>query len=122
MVKIVVGGQLAKEEIAAQVKLAGSDQVQITVKGDMQAAMDIASGTADFYLGSCQTGGGGSLGMAIALCGYGRCVTVASPGKYMKDEEMVSAVKAGKKCFGMVVEAIPTVVPVLVREMIALKG
>jgi len=122
MVKIVVGGQLAKEEIAAQVKQCGGDQVQITVKGDTQAAMDILSGGADFYLGACQTGGGGSLGMAIALCGYGRCITVASPGKQMKEEEMVSAVKGGKKCFGMVVEAIPTVVPVLVREMIALKG
>lgn len=122
MVKIVVGGQLAKEEIASQVKQCGGDQVQVTVKGDTQAAMDILSGGADFYLGACQTGGGGSLGMAIALCGYGRCVTVASPGKQMKEAEMVSAVKGGKKCFGMVVEAIPTVVPVLIREMIALKG
>ena len=122
MVKIVVGGQLAKEEIAAQVKAAGGDQVQITVKGDLQAAMDITSGAADFYLGACQTGGGGSLGMAIAMCGYGRCITVASPGKLMKEQEIVAAVKGGKKCFGMVVEAIPSVVPVLVREMIALKG
>lgn len=122
MVKIVVGGQLAKEELASQAKLAGSDQVQITVKGDTQAAMDILSGAADFYLGACQTGGGGSLGMAIALCGYGRCVTVASPGKQMTEQEMTGAVRGGKKCFGMVVEAIPTAVPVLVREMIALKG
>jgi len=122
MVKIVVGGQLAKEELAAQAKAAGGDQVQVTVKGDLQAAMDITSGAADFYLGACQTGGGGSLGMAIAMCGYSRCITVASPGKLMKEAEIVAAVKGGKKCFGMVVEAIGGVVPVLVREMIALKG
>ena len=40
VVKIVVGGQLAKEEIVVQVKLAGGDQVQVTRKGDLQAAMD----------------------------------------------------------------------------------
>lgn len=122
MVKIVVGGQLAKEEIAAQAKKVGGDQVQVTVKGDVQGAMDIASGAADFYLGACQTGGGGSLSMAIAMCGYGRCLTVASPGKLMNEQDMINAVKSGKKCFGMVVEAIPTVVPVLVKEMIAQKG
>lgn len=122
MVKIVVGGQLAKEEIVAQAKLAGGDQVQVTQKGDLQGAMDIQSGAADFYLGACQTGGGGSLSMAIALCGYSRCVTVASPGKLMSEQDMISAVKSGKKCFGMVVEAIPTVIPVLVKAMIAQKG
>lgn len=121
MVKIVVGGQLAKETIAAQVKQCGGDLVQITVKDDLQGAMDIASGAADFYLGACQTGGGGSLGMAIAMCGYGRCITVASPGKLMSEKDMVAAVQSGKKCFGMVVEAIPTVVPVLVEAMIAAK-
>lgn len=118
MVRIVVGGQLAKEQISALAQSIGAEQVQVTQKGDLQAAMDIQSGAADFYLGACQTGGGGSLGMAIALCGYGRCVTVASPGKYMPEQEIVSAVKNGKKCFGMVVEAIPTVVPTLVKAMI----
>lgn len=118
MVKIVVGGQLAKEEIAAQVRSIGGSQVQVTVKDDLQGAMDIMSGAADYYLGACQTGGGGSLGMAIAMCGYGKCVTVASPGKIMSEQEMVAAVKGGKKCFGIVVEAIPTVVPVLVRAML----
>ena len=118
MVKIVVGGQLAKEDIAAQIRAAGGDKVQVTVKDDIQGAMDIQSGAADYYFGACQTGGGGSLGMAIAICGYGRCVTVASPGKTMAESEIVAAVKGGKKCFGMVVEAIPVVVPVLVREMI----
>ena len=31
---------------------------------------------------------------------------------------MIAALKGGKKCFGMVVEAIPTVVSVLVKAMI----
>lgn len=118
MVKIVVGGQLAKEELAARIKAEGGDKVQVTVKDDLQGAMDIMSGAADYYFGACQTGGGGSLGMAIAMCGYGKCITVASPGKILSQQEMANAVKSGKKCFGMVVEAIPTAVSVLVKAMI----
>ena len=67
MVKIVVGGQLAKEELAAKIRAVGGDKVQVTVKDDLQGAMDIMAGAADYYFGACQTGGGGSLGMAIAI-------------------------------------------------------
>ena len=44
---------------------------------------------------------------------------IQSPAGSM--EAVVAAVQSGKKCFGMVVEAIPTVVPVLVEAMIAAK-
>ena len=118
MVRIVVGGQLAKEELASRIKTVGGDQVQVKVKDDLQGAMDIMAGAADYYFGACQTGGGGSLGMAIAMCGYGKCVTVASPGKMMSEQEMIAALKSGKKCFGMVVEAIPAAVSILVKAMV----
>ena len=39
----------------------------------------------------------------------------------MSEPDMVKAVKTGKKCFGMVVEAIPTVVPILVGAMLEQK-
>lgn len=120
--KIVVGGQLAKEELVELVKKVGGDRVEVTAKTDVEAAMDVKSGKADYYLGSCQTGGGGSLAMAIALCGYGSCVTVASTGNVMSDEDIVKAVSSGKKCFGIVVESIGAVVPVLVGAMLAEKG
>ncbi len=122
MIKVVVGGQLAKDELVALIQQCGGDRVQVEKKGDMQAAMDVKTGAADFYVGSCQTGGGGSLAMAIALCGYGSCVTLASTGKVMSEAEIAAQVQAGKTCFGVVVESIPTVVPTLVREMLAKKG
>ncbi len=122
MIRIVVGGQLAKDEIVAAVQKCGGDQVQVTKKGDMQAAMDIKSGAADFYLGSCQTGGGGSLAMASALCGYNDCLTVASSGHVMSDAEIADAVRSGKRCFGFVVESVDSVVPVLVRTMLEKKN
>ena len=45
MVKIVVGGQLAKEELAAKIRAVGGDKVQVTVKDDLQGAMDIMAET-----------------------------------------------------------------------------
>ena len=42
--------------------------------------MAIKTGAADFYLGACNTGGGGALAMAIALLGMGQCATVSMPG------------------------------------------
>ena len=122
MVKIVIGGQMAKEEILNAVTACGGDRVIVKKSNDMQAAMEVKAGAADFYLGSCNTGGGGSLAMVIAMCGYGQCVTVASPGKVMSAEEIKAQVQSGKKCFGFVPESINTVVPVLVEAMIAKKG
>ena len=122
MLKIVVGGQLSKEEVVAAVKAAGGDRVTVEKKTDMAAAMDRKSGAADYYLGCCQTGGGGSLAMAIALCGYGQCVTLASPGKTMPPAEIAAQVQSGKTCFGFVPESISTVVPPLVAALLEKKG
>ena len=121
MVKIVVGGQLAKDEMAALIRQCGGGEVNVEIKSDMQAAMDVKSGAADFYVGACQTGGGGSLAMAIALCGYGVCVTLASAGNVMSEERIAAEVQAGKTCFGLVVESMQTVVPVLVRKLLKQK-
>ncbi len=122
MVKIVVGGQMSKEAMLQAVKSAGGDNVEVWQATDIQGAMDVKAGKADFYLGCCQTGGGGSLAMPIAIVGYPSCVTVASPSTMMSDEQIAEAVQSGKRCFGMVNEAIEKVVPVLVREMIAKKA
>ena len=48
MLKIVVGGQLSKEEVVAAVKAAGGDRVTVEKKTDMAAAMDRKSGAADY--------------------------------------------------------------------------
>lgn len=121
MVKIVIGGQLSKEELVKVVKQCGQDQVEVYQTSDTQAAMDVKTSKADFYIGCCQTGGGGSLAMPIALVGFNSCLTVASVGKVLSDEEIATAIKNGKKCFGLINDAITTVVPILVREMISFK-
>ena len=122
MVKIVVGGQLNKEDLVKVIKECGKEQVEVYQTSDTQAAMDVKTNKADFYIGCCQTGGGGSLAMPIALVGFSSCLTVASVGKTLSKEEIASAIKSGKKCFGLISDAISSLVPILVDEMISYKA
>lgn len=118
MKKIVIGGQLDKDRIAEVVKKIGGENVTISIKTDIEAAMDVKTGVADIYLGACNTGGGGSLAMAIALLGANNCATVSMPGKIRSEEEIIAEVKAGKKAFGFTDQHIEQVVPVILNEIL----
>lgn len=120
--KIVIGGQLAKEELLKAVQNSSDETVEVTTASDSQAAMEVKAGKVDYYIGCCHTGGGGSLAMAIALCGYNSCCTISSAGKVMSNQEIADAVKSGKKCFGLVPESIDNLIPILVKEMISFKA
>ncbi|MDM5338588.1 DUF2620 domain-containing protein [Fictibacillus enclensis] len=98
--RIAIGGQVEKQEIEQLVKAAGGDQVNVVIKSDLEAAMLIKSGGADYYLGACHTGGGGALAMAIALLGKPQCATISMPGKKPVKEQVEQAVESGAKAFG----------------------
>lgn len=116
--KIVVGGALNKKENAELIEKYGSGQVEVEIMPDLQAAMALKSGQADYYFGSCQTGAGGALGMAIAMNGMDKCITVAMVGKVLDDDEILKAVRDGKKAFGFVPEAAAGVIPVIMRGIL----
>ena len=117
-IKIVIGGQIDKQEIAALINNIGGDKVTVTVMGDIQAAMEVKNGQADYYIGACNTGGGGALSMAIALIGHSFCSTLSMPSKIMSNDEIAAEVAAGKKAFGMTSQHINTVVPVLMENLL----
>ena len=75
----------------------------------------LKNGQADYYFGSCQTGAGGALGMAIAMNGMDKCITVAMVGKVLDDDEILKSIENGKKAFGFVPEAAASVIPVIMR-------
>ena len=75
--KIVIGGQMGKEEIKDLIVTTMGTECEVAIRDDVAAAMDVKSGNADLYLGACMTGGGGALAMAIAILGYGACMTVS---------------------------------------------
>ncbi len=118
MIKIVVGGQIDKEFVASIARKAAGENAVVEVKGDIEAAMAVKTGQADYYLGACNTGGGGALAMAIALLGLTQCATVSMPGKIKSNEEIIQEVKAGKKAFGFTPQHAEAVVPVIINTII----
>ncbi|TDT61328.1 DUF2620 domain-containing protein [Fonticella tunisiensis] len=118
MLRIVVGGQIEKEKVAELIRKIGGDNVSVTVKSDIEAAMAIKTNQADYYFGACNTGGGGALAMAIALLGMGLCATVSMPGKIRSNEEIINEVKSGKKAFGFTPQHMDQVIPVIMNEIL----
>ena len=104
--KIVVGGALYKKENAELIEKYGNGKVEVEIMPDLQAAMALKAGKADYYLGSCQTGAGGALGMAIAMNGMEKCITVAMVGKVLDE------------AFGFVPEAAARVIPVIMKGIL----
>ncbi|MDO5088939.1 MAG: DUF2620 domain-containing protein [Leptotrichiaceae bacterium] len=107
--KIAVGGQIDKENVAELLKKHFPDAV-ISIKSDIDAAMDVKLGNADYYFGACNTGGGGALAMAIALIGADKCATLAMPGNILSEEKIKEEVDKGKVAFGFTPQSAEEVV------------
>jgi len=118
MVNIVVGGQMDKKSIARLIEDHGQGEVEISVKSDINAALDVKNGKAQYYLGSCATGAGGALGMAIGILGAKKTVSVSTPGKVFNDEEIKEAIEDGKVAFGFVNTDAKRIVPILMEEIL----
>lgn len=118
MVKIIVGGQIDKADIAKMIEEIGGDQVEVEIKSDLAAANAIKQGKADYYIGACNTGGGGALAMAIAILGRQNTASVSAPGNIKSDEEIIKEVQSGKKAFGFTAQHKDSIVPVLIKEIL----
>ncbi|WP_404454917.1 DUF2620 domain-containing protein [Virgibacillus necropolis] len=114
--KIVIGGQVEKKEMQALIQEIDSS-IETVIKSDVDAAMAIKTGQADYYLGACHTGGGGALAMAIALVGRDQCETVSMPGKKPVEEKVAEAVISGKKAFGFTGDHMETAVPMILKAI-----
>ena len=116
--KIVVGGQINKQEIHDYIqKYFGEGNVELAVKNDLDAVMAMKVGQFDYYIGACNTGGGGALAMAMALLGAAACKTISMPGKILEDEEIIQAVKDGKTAFGFTSQHMEQVLPVWLKAI-----
>ncbi|CAL9588695.1 DUF2620 domain-containing protein [Streptomyces sp. enrichment culture] len=116
MTKILAGG-VGKNEVANAVKALGLDGIDVAVSSDMDAAMKLRSGQADYYFGTCHTGAGASLGVLVGLMGQSACHTF---GRSVPTEDEAAALLAeGKKVFGFSMDQIDSVVPILVRAVAA---
>lgn len=118
MIKINISG-LATKEILDKLTEVGGDQVEARIVADIVGAREVAQGKADYYFGACATGGGGAISMAIAILGYSNCYTVSTAGKLPREDEILEAVRSGKKAFGFTCDHVDTAVPMIVKAIMA---
>ncbi|HBG5344768.1 TPA: DUF2620 domain-containing protein [Clostridioides difficile] len=118
MLKIVVGGQMDKDSIAKKIEEIARDKVSIEIKSDLEAAMAMKNGQADYYFGACNTGGGGALAMAIALLGMPMCLTASMPGSMLSKEEIIKGIDAGKKAYGFTPQHADQVIEIILEKIL----
>lgn len=118
MINIVVGGQMDKQQVSKLIEKYGEGKVNVSVKSDIEAALAIKSGQAQYYFGSCATGAGGALAMAIGIIGAQQCISVSIPGKVLSKDEIKQAVDNGKIAFGFVNSDAEKVIPILMKEIL----
>lgn len=117
--KIIAGG-IAKSEVADVLRPLLGDDDTVTIGTDMDAAIQLQSGAADFYLGSCHTGAGASLGVLVGFLGSQRTHTF---GRLLPSQEQIDAsVKADNVAFGFSIDQVQEIVPMLWRALEAHRG
>lgn len=108
MTKILTGG-VGKAEVTDTIKRLAIDGIDVVASSDMDAAMKLRVGQADYYLGTCHTGAGASLGVLVGLMGSAACHTF---GRGVPTEDEVAALlAAGKKAFGFSMDQIDVIAP-----------
>jgi hypothetical protein len=109
---------MGKERIAELAKDAGGSEVEVSVKTDFEAALAVQSGAASYYIGACQSGAGGALGVATAILGSQDVFRISGAGTTADPERIAGAINEGIRAFGLAHMHIETVVPVLVKAMV----
>ncbi len=94
-------------------------QVEAYTDPDMVAARKVKNGEMDYYLGSCMTGGGGSLATAMMILGYNKCVVVSKQGNCPDEKKVKEIIGAGEyKAFGYVKSHTEQIVVSIVRALL----
>ena len=117
--KIIAGG-VAKSEVADALRPLLGDGDTVTIGTDMDAAVQLQSGAVDFFLGTCHTGAGASLGVLVGFLGSQRTHTF---GRSLPSQEQIdAAVEAGNVAFGFSIDQVQDIVPMLWRALEARQG
>lgn len=116
MTKILTGG-VGKTEVTSTIKQLGIEGLEVVASSDMDAAMKLRVAQADYYLGTCHTGAGASLGVLVGLMGSAVCHTF---GRSVPTEEQITALlDDGKKVFGFSMDQIDIIAPLMARAIAA---
>ncbi|MFH8408169.1 DUF2620 family protein [Streptomyces sp. NPDC018019] len=114
---VILTGGVAKTEVADTVRRLALPGVEVVVSNDMDAAAHLRAGRADYFLGTCQTGAGASLGVLVGLLGTATCHTF---GRSVPSADEIDALlEQGKKVFGFAVDQVNAITPALAGAIAA---
>ena len=114
----LVASGIAKGVIVKSAQDTGGDQIEIKSLSDMQAAIAVRDGKADYFIGSCSTGQGGALSMARAVLGEDSCVLLSTGSGILDDSTIREHALGNYRAFGISADHAAKTIPVLIRSLL----
>jgi hypothetical protein len=114
----VVAAGVDAASMAKIAEEAGGGQVEAVATGDMQGARLVKKGQADYYLGTCWSGGGGALAAATAILGAGRVAIAGTPGMSVSEDKVVEYLAEDRDAFGFPYEQSKQAIPIIVQAIL----
>jgi energy-converting hydrogenase Eha subunit B len=112
MLTLYIGG-VGKADVKRLLEQRRDSTLKIVVSNDLEAG-PILKRTADtYYIGTCHTGAGGALGAMLAFLGRQKCYTFGRQAR-IHATDVQKLLAAGVRAFGLSIDQINTIVPVLV--------
>jgi hypothetical protein len=117
MTTIYIGG-VGKTDVKRLLEQRHDPQLKIVVSNDLEAGPILKRTTNTYYIGTCHTGAGGSLGAMIAFMGRQRTHTFGRQAR-ITTEDAKKLLASNVRVFGLSIDQINAVVPVLVDAILA---
>lgn len=112
MPTIYLGG-VGKADVKRLLERRPAANVKVVVSNDLEAGPIVKRTSDTFYIGTCHTGAGGSLGAMLAFLGRQRCHTFGRQAR-LTTGDVQKLLDAGVRAFGLSVDQIDSIVPTLV--------
>jgi len=112
MSTIYLGG-VGKADVKRLLEQRRDPNLKIVVSNDLEAGPILKRTTDTYYIGTCHTGAGGSLGAMLAFLGRQKCHTFGRQA-HINASDVQKLLDVGIRTFGLSVDQINTVVPILV--------
>ncbi|HTK07469.1 MAG TPA: DUF2620 family protein [Ktedonobacteraceae bacterium] len=117
MATIYIGG-VGKSDLKRLLEQRHDPNLKFVVSNDLEAGPILKRTTDTYYIGTCHTGAGGSLGAMLAFMGRQRTHTFGRQSR-TTPEDVRKLLASNVRVFGLSVDQINAIVPVLVDAILA---
>src|SRR5947209_5810650 len=112
MSTIYVAG-VGKADVKRLLEQRRDPKLKLVVSNDLEAGPVLKRTSNTYYIGTCHTGAGGSLGAMLAFVGRPKCHTFGRQAR-INPTDVQKLLDSGVRVFGLSIDQINAVVPVLV--------